>query len=81
MTRRLFRREAYLAKIRPFLHDTDIIKVITGIRRCGSVNHGTQIGNQLAAAIASLRLKHPGRISGSRRRRPPAHTHRILLPR
>lgn len=31
---RLFRREQYLKKIRPF-YDDDLIKVITGIRRCG----------------------------------------------
>lgn len=28
-------RENYLKKIRDFYHDTDIIKVITGVRRCG----------------------------------------------
>ena len=32
---RLYRRENYLKKIRGFYHDTDLIKVITGIRRCG----------------------------------------------
>lgn len=32
---RLFRRESYLEKIRGFYHDGGIIKVITGIRRCG----------------------------------------------
>ncbi len=32
---RLFRRENYLKKIRGFYHDTGMIKVITGIRRCG----------------------------------------------
>lgn len=31
----LFKREKYLKKIRSFYHDDDIIKVITGIRRCG----------------------------------------------
>ncbi len=31
----LFRREKYLKKIRPFYHADDIIKVITGVRRCG----------------------------------------------
>lgn len=30
-----YRRESYLAKIRPFAKDGDLIKVITGIRRCG----------------------------------------------
>ena len=32
---RLYRREDYLKKIRGFYHDTDLIKVITGVRRCG----------------------------------------------
>ena len=32
---RLYPRENYLKKIRGFYHDTDLIKVITGIRRCG----------------------------------------------
>ena len=31
----LFKREKYMNKIRPFYHDDDIIKVITGVRRCG----------------------------------------------
>lgn len=31
----LFKREKYLKKIRPFYQDDDIIKVITGVRRCG----------------------------------------------
>ena len=31
----LFKREKYLEKIRSFYHDNDIIKVITGVRRCG----------------------------------------------
>ena len=31
----LFKREKYLGKIRSFYHDDDIIKVITGVRRCG----------------------------------------------
>jgi predicted AAA+ superfamily ATPase len=32
---RLFKREDYLEKIRGFYHDDGIIKVITGVRRCG----------------------------------------------
>ena len=32
---KLYHREKYLKKIRGFYHDTDLIKVITGIRRCG----------------------------------------------
>ena len=31
----LFRRENYLKKIRGFYHAADLIKVITGVRRCG----------------------------------------------
>lgn len=31
----LYKRENYLKKIRGFYHDTDIIKVISGVRRCG----------------------------------------------
>ncbi len=32
---KLYKRENYLSKIRGFYNSTDIIKVITGIRRCG----------------------------------------------
>lgn len=32
---RLYRREKYLKKIRGFYHDSFLIKVVTGIRRCG----------------------------------------------
>ena len=32
---KLYHRENYLNKIRGFYHDTEIIKVITGVRRCG----------------------------------------------
>ncbi len=31
----LYKRENYLKKIRGFYHDSEIIKVITGVRRCG----------------------------------------------
>lgn len=31
----LFRREKYLGKLRGFYHEGEIIKVITGVRRCG----------------------------------------------
>ena len=34
MFKNVYPREKYLNKIRPF-YDSDIIKVITGIRRCG----------------------------------------------
>lgn len=32
---KLCRRENYLRKMRGFFHNTGIIKVITGVRRCG----------------------------------------------
>ena len=32
---KLYPREQYLAKIRGFYHASDLIKVITGVRRCG----------------------------------------------
>ena len=32
---KLFKRENYLKRIRGFYHDTGMIKVITGVRRCG----------------------------------------------
>lgn len=32
---KIYHRENYLKKIRGFYHDTSLIKVITGIRRCG----------------------------------------------
>lgn len=31
----LYKREEYLKRIRGFYHDTEIIKVLTGVRRCG----------------------------------------------
>lgn len=31
----LYKREQYLRKIRPFYHDCGLIKIVTGIRRCG----------------------------------------------
>lgn len=41
MKRKVYPREKYISKIRPFI-DSDIIKVITGIRRCGKsfILHG-----------------------------------------
>lgn len=45
----LFRREQYLSKIRGFYHDTDIIKVITGVRRCGKSSLMEMIKDELAA--------------------------------
>ena len=33
--RKLYSRETYLSRIRPFYYENEIIKVITGVRRCG----------------------------------------------
>lgn len=43
----LFRREQYLSKIRGFYHDTDIIKVISGVRRCGKSSLMEMIKDEL----------------------------------
>lgn len=43
----LFKREKYLKKIRPFYHADDIIKVITGVRRCGKSSLMEMIADEL----------------------------------
>ncbi|MBR7124506.1 MAG: ATP-binding protein [Candidatus Methanomethylophilaceae archaeon] len=40
-------RERYLSKIRPFYHDDGMIKVMTGVRRCGKSTIMSQIMNEL----------------------------------
>ena len=44
---KLFRRENYLKKIRGFYHASDIIKVITGVRRCGKSSLMQMIADEL----------------------------------
>lgn len=44
----LFIREKYLKKIRGFYHTDDIIKVITGVRRCGKSSLMQTIAEELA---------------------------------
>ena len=57
---KLYYRENYLKKLRGFYDDTDMIKVITGVRRCGKsslmemvcseiLSKGTDQGNSQAA--------------------------------
>lgn len=43
----LYVRERYLKKIRGFYHDTEIIKVVTGVRRCGKSCLMQTIQNEL----------------------------------
>lgn len=43
----LFKREKYLKKIRPFFDSDDIIKVITGVRRCGKSSLMQTIAEEL----------------------------------
>ncbi len=44
---KIFKREKYLSKIRGFYFDNDIIKVITGIRRCGKSTLLEMIADEL----------------------------------
>ena len=43
----LFQREKYLRRIRGFYHDSDIIKVITGVRRCGKSSLMAMIADEI----------------------------------
>ena len=43
----LYRRENYLKKIRAFYHEDDIIKVITGVRRCGKSSLMEMIADEI----------------------------------
>ena len=47
---KLFKRELYLQKIRGFYHDCQIIKVLTGVRRCGKSSIMALIAEELKAA-------------------------------
>ena len=49
----LFKREKYLKKIRPFYHSDDIIKVITGVRRCGKSSLMEMIADEIRQDGAS----------------------------
>jgi predicted AAA+ superfamily ATPase len=46
----LYKREKYLSKIRPFYNAEDIIKVITGVRRCGKSSLMQTIADELIAS-------------------------------
>ncbi len=44
---KLYKREKYLSKLRGFYHDTDMIKVLSGVRRCGKSSIMELIRNEL----------------------------------
>ena len=46
----LFKRENYLKKVRGFYHAADLIKVITGVRRCGKSSLMQLIAEELQAS-------------------------------
>lgn len=52
MFKNIYPREKYLERIRPF-YDSDIIKVITGIRRCGKSCIMKAIMNELCSKDVS----------------------------
>ena len=47
----LYVRDLYLKKIRPFYHDDDIIKVLTGVRRCGKSCIMQMIADEVRASV------------------------------
>ena len=46
----LYRRDKYLNRIRPFYNAEDLIKVITGVRRCGKSSIMQMICDELLAS-------------------------------
>lgn len=50
---KLYKREYYLKKIRGFYHEDDIIKVITGVRRCGKSSLMEMIAEELVQSGVS----------------------------
>jgi hypothetical protein len=49
------KRERYLSRIRPFYDDRDVIKVLTGVRRCGKSTMMRQIIEEIGASVADER--------------------------
>ena len=45
---KLFKREAYLSQIRGFYDEAGMIKVITGVRRCGKSSLMQTIADELS---------------------------------
>jgi predicted AAA+ superfamily ATPase len=45
-------RESYLKRLRPLYHDCDLVKVLTGVRRCGKSVLLTQVADELRATAS-----------------------------
>ena len=58
----IYKREKYLRRLRGFFHDTEMIKVITGVRRCGKSCLMASIADELRETGI------PESIAGSKRR-------------
>ena len=54
----LYKRETYLKKIRGFYHDTDVIKVFTGVRRCGKSSIMEMVRGELLAVLEPGEFNH-----------------------
>lgn len=50
LSEKLYPREKYLAKIRGFYHECEIIKVLTGVRRCGKSSVMKMIAGELLSS-------------------------------
>ena len=53
------KRSRYLSAIEPFIHDGGMIKVLTGIRRCGKSTIMRQIGD----IVQTGEPQHPSKLS------------------
>jgi len=50
------KREAYLSKVRPLYDDCDLVKVLTGVRRCGKSVLMGQIADELRGRTSPERV-------------------------
>ena len=53
--KKLFFRDKYLNKLRGFYNDVDMIKVITGVRRCGKSSLMEMVCDEIIAGGADRR--------------------------
>lgn len=68
----LYKREKYLSKIRGFYHENEIIKVITGVRRCGK----SSIMNMIAAELIAEGVNKDNILYFNLDKRPFMHIHK-----